>query len=583
MVRSLYKHRARRWFIGLFALSLVAGAFALPVGAATQTSTFNVTADTFSAKKQSNAPRGSADTLRVSKASGNVRATYLAFRVEGLSGTLKSVNLKLKARNTTKDAISVAVTSAFTEASAGTSFPAAGTKLGTLTATTRNQVVNIPLGGVVQNGMFYVVLSGGASKGSTNFVSREGGSPAQLVVVTETVAATSTTKAAPVQTTTTTKAPVTTTTTKATSTTSTTMGSPTTPTNLANFFPLGPWMQPTSSFAYWKDLGMNTMIEVPQGHDIAAWSAAARAQGLKYIRVPQSNPVLDKGDNSLLAWAQHDEPELHLIPASDIQATYRQLKAVDPNKPVYLNMIGGQNHLDRPDFYNPYIAGTDWFSADYYPINNGWDNDIFDVGDSVTKMRKLVNDQKPVFSFVETNDFNPSDTKPGANGANGDKRGPTPDEVRAEIWVSIIRGARGVFYFPIQVGGGFNFNTTPAPVAAEIKKQNAIITSLAPVLQSAIDPKTGFTATMPVTSSPSVYDPGSIIGTWRNTSQGKYVIVMNQSMARDFSSTNQTFTVSGTSATSATVVGENRTVPIVNGKITDNFPSYVQHIYKMNE
>ena len=36
-------------------------------------------------------------------------------------------------------------------------------------------------------------------------------------------------------------------------------------------FVLGVWMQPVGSMDAWKARGVNTVVEIPQGHDAVAW------------------------------------------------------------------------------------------------------------------------------------------------------------------------------------------------------------------------------------------------------------------------------------------------------------------------
>jgi hypothetical protein len=88
---------------------------------------------------------------------------------------------------------------------------------------------------------------------------------------------------------------------------------------------------------------------------------------------------------------------------------------------------------------------------------------------------------KPVFAFIETSyqEFVPEST-----------RGPTKDEVRAEIWVAIVHGVRGYIFFPQVVGKDATGDGTPPDVAAELTIQNKTVTQLAPVLQGDINPTT---------------------------------------------------------------------------------------------
>jgi hypothetical protein len=148
-----------------------------------------------------------------------------------------------------------------------------------------------------------------------------------------------------------------------------------------------------------------------------------------------------------------------------------------------------------------------------------------------------------------------------------------PAELSAQMWLGIVHGVRGLFFFSHIFDDDDNWidwDGTPNDVAAEMTKQNSIITSLAWVLQGEINP-----------TSMSVVVPKGLEAGWRSSSLGKYVFIVNPSGT---SYPNQTITLTGTSgSTSATVVGESRTVPVSGDgtTITDNFGAFAVHIYNL--
>src|SRR3954466_7509937 len=94
--------------------------------------------------------------------------------------------------------------------------------------------------------------------------------------------------------------------------------------------------------------------------------------------------------------------------------------------------------------------------------------------------------------------------------------GPNPAQFRAEVWDSIVHGARGVIYFPMSFKPSFRFDNTSPEVAAEMTTTDAKIQSIARVLQSDIDPPTrGFEASSPLE------------GTWRVVDGKTYYVVLN--------------------------------------------------------
>jgi len=332
---------------------------------------------------------------------------------------------------------------------------------------------------------------------------------------------------------------------------------------LTHLFPIGAYVQAPANFEMWKHRGVNTMVVVPDGNSEKAWNKAAIRDGLYEIRAPAGNQASDVRDGNLLAWALPDEPDdvTTQIPYAKIQQTYRAWKRIDPRVPVYINFNGQFNQHDvKTDasgrsWYGQYVKGANWITSDLYPVNNGQGNDLGVIGQEVTQLRQLAGG-RPVFVFIES----------GAYAVGNPVI--TPAQFRGEVWEAIIHGARGIFYFPVQVTPHFKYDVTPPAVAAEMTRQDATITKLAGVLQGTINPPPlGATAPSPLQVA------------WRSSAGHSYFFVLNLSpRAAD----HQVITLRGIgSASSAAVYGENRTVPVSGGTITDSFGPYAIHIYQV--
>ncbi|HXZ74475.1 MAG TPA: hypothetical protein VEH31_26910, partial [Streptosporangiaceae bacterium] len=332
---------------------------------------------------------------------------------------------------------------------------------------------------------------------------------------------------------------------------------------LARLFPIGVYVQAPDNFELWKSRGVNTMVVVPDGNSEQAWNKAAIRDGLYEIRAPASSPASDVGDKHLLAWALPDEPDdvTTQIPSAKVQRIYRTWKRIDPRLPVYINFNGQFNQHDvtsnasGPAWYHQYVKGANWITSDLYPVNNGEGNDLGVIGQEVTQLRRLAG-SKPVFVFIES----------GAYAAGNPVI--TPGQFRGEVWEAIIHGARGIFYFPVRVTPHFSYDVTPPAVAAEMTRQDATITKLAGVLQGTINPSSlGATARSPLQVA------------WRSSAGHSYFFVLNLSPR---AVSHQAIALRGVgSAASATVYGENRTVPISGNTISDNFGPYAVHIYQV--
>jgi hypothetical protein len=254
-------------------------------------------------------------------------------------------------------------------------------------------------------------------------------------------------------------------------------------------------MQPAADMGKWKARGINTMLgQETQGNSVSfsAWRAELEAQNMVAIREPVGNIIEDAKDPRLLAWMVHsDEPDLRvkdgLLPGSqpaDLQAKYAQLKTVAPKLPVLVNLAGGlitkADTVVRPTIadYLGFTKAADWISMDLYPIT-GWGQwiPISTIGVILDKLTGWSGG-KPVFSVIEASNQNLLWVQADR------RRAATPGEFRAMVWHSIIHGARGVFYFPQQIGGFFIYDNMPADLIAEMKTQNANLIGYSEMLLS---------------------------------------------------------------------------------------------------
>ena len=339
-----------------------------------------------------------------------------------------------------------------------------------------------------------------------------------------------------------------------------------------DFFPIGVFAQPINSFDKWKSRGVNTLFQwEPQNNSqgvptatMKQWSDAAAARGLYYARLPSENPANDLQEKYLLAWTQKDEPDLENHdpnPPFNIDI-YQNLKAVGPTKPVWINFAG--NHVTPAGAdYTQWAKSGDWLSMDWYPFNaNPTRYNIDLIGRAIDKLRA---DSKGVpkryFAIIESSNQQ----------LNSLSRAPTTDEFRGEIWEAIVHGAGGVIYFPQKIGGGFQYDMTPANLVTEMVAQNARIKSFGRVLNKPYNPLSlGWTPSN-----------ASLEATWRDDGVNDYFFVLNESNAL-VDDGQMTLTGLAAGVNWLEVVGESRVVPFINGKIVDDFTPYQVHVYRAN-
>ncbi len=335
------------------------------------------------------------------------------------------------------------------------------------------------------------------------------------------------------------------------------------------FFPIGVWTQPVSSFDKWKSRGVNTLIEYQgDGATIAQWSQAARDRGMYYIRKPDAPQVNDLGDPNLLAWAFPDEPEItSKYPAATLAQYKINWNAIDPSKPIWVNFSGGfvlkwQGGLSSTD-YKTFTDSVDWISSSIYPVT-GWNRPITSPGldapgQAIDRLEKWT-DGKPQWAVIENADQELS-------WIQKEIPGPNAGQFRAEVWDSVIHGAKGVIYFPESFSPSFKFDNTPPEIVAEMTSVDAKLQSLAGVLLSDIDPPTLGLKTS-----------GPLEGTWRMKDGKAYFVVLN------FSDTavTQSVTLQGVGdVSSAAVHGEDRSVAVSNGTLKDTFAPFSVHVYQV--
>jgi hypothetical protein len=143
-------------------------------------------------------------------------------------------------------------------------------------------------------------------------------------------------------------------------------------------------------------------------------------------------------------------------------------------------------------------------------------------------------------------------------------------EVKTEVWMAIIHGAKGIGYFchsfyPESVEASLLHDPQ---MLVEIKKINQQITSLATVLNG--NSISNFAEVK--SSNPNV--PIDMLA----KSQGNNSYLFSVAMRNE--PTDATFKIN--SGESVEVIGENRTIKISNGQFEDHFEGYDVHLYKIS-
>ncbi len=381
------------------------------------------------------------------------------------------------------------------------------------------------------------------------------------------------------------------------------------PSNSDDYFPIAVWLQEPKDATLYKKAGINLYIGLWQGPTEKQLDTL-RAAGMPVV-CAQNKLALEKhlSDKIIVGWMHGDEPdnahkfsgywggdkerikeawpELYkkqrldkneyrgygpAVPPKWIVRDYKQIQANDPTRPIMVNLgqcvswpawKGRGERSGHMEDYAEYIKGCDIISFDIYPAAHS----SLDVKDAlwyvprgVRRLRQWSGDKKVPWNALECTEISVTGAKP------------TPQQVKAEVWMSIIHGSRGLIYFVHKFtspGSTRKLLEDPEMLAA-VTAINQRIHQLARVL-----------------NSPPITDAVSVTST--NSKTPVHVLVKRHggatyifAVAMYEEETAATFQVSGLAgAKTVEVLDEDRTIAITDGKFNDNFKGNAVHLYKV--
>jgi hypothetical protein len=290
-----------------------------------------------------------------------------------------------------------------------------------------------------------------------------------------------------------------------------------------------------------------------------------------------------KSNKTLRGWTQEDEPDDAqsdgmggygpCIDTATIQMLYQKWTAADPTRPVFLNFGQGAAYTDwggrgtctgHTTDYPEYIKGADVLSFDIYPMNETdapVAGDLTYVAKGIDNIRGWANYKKPVWNWIE------------CTGINGPANKPTPDDVRAEVWLSIIHGSMGIGYFVHQFAPSEDDHALldDPTMKAAVAAINARLTALAPVLN-----------TPPVSNGVTVTatDASVPIDTLLKREGGKTYLFA--AVAKNAPTTGKFHLERLSGSLTAKVLDESRSIPIHGGDFQDDFAAWGVHLYEID-
>jgi hypothetical protein len=349
-----------------------------------------------------------------------------------------------------------------------------------------------------------------------------------------------------------------------------------------SFFPIAVWLQSPTRAPQYKEIGINLYVGLWR-RPTAEHLADLKKHGLRLVCAPNAAGLQHKDDPTIVAWMHGDEPDNAQslgrgqgygppIPPARIVAGYERIKKADPSRPVLLNLgqgvawdqwVGRGVRRNHPEDYPEYVKGCDIASFDIYPACHDHADvagKLWLVADGVTRLRKWCEPRQAVWNCIECTHI------------NNPKAKATPQQVKAEVWMALVRGSRGLIYFvhqfkPTFVEAGL---LADAEMTAQVRAVNRQIHDLAPVLNSptVVDG-------VAVESSAAGVPVEAMV---KRQGGATYVFAVG---LRD-GTTAATFTLTGwTGRAEVEVLGEGRRLELRDGAFRDTFRPWDVHLYRI--
>lgn len=304
--------------------------------------------------------------------------------------------------------------------------------------------------------------------------------------------------------------------------------------------------------------GMKALMLIPRQLLFAGdWDGVRRR-----IRMFRNHP-------GLLAWDEEEGLARGDIKIGTLAKLRQVLNEEDPHHPL---MVGdskdviGRIESERRDFFPlPYMDLGMWW---WYPIPLGGGKPEALEGDEgkpgtheLAPPSWLVNrnTDKPLWAGVQSY-RKPVKNVPGA-------RYPNPTEYRAQAYIALIHGAKGLMWYGGSVTGGLYANPKEAHWD-ELKQLAGELKEMSPVFM-------GKTETAPTFTPADA--PMSVM--LKRAGDGRLVLLAANRGGKPL---DVTFESPALKAGQAQVLHEDRTVSTTTGKLSDKFDPYAMHVYALS-
>ena len=349
-----------------------------------------------------------------------------------------------------------------------------------------------------------------------------------------------------------------------------------------NFFPIAVWLQAPKNAKRFREAGVNLYVGLWRGPTEKQLSEL-KAAGMPVVCAQNQVGLTSNNADVIVGWMHGDEPDNAQsrrdrkgydppIPPSKIVADYRRFRQRDPSRPVLLNLgqgvafdqyIGRGVRRNHPEDYAEYIKGCDIASFDIYPVvhrNEEVAGKLEFVPKGVERLRRWSKDKKIVWNCIECSRISNTKVKP------------TGRQIRAEVWMSLIHGSRGLIYFvhqfkPIFKEASLLDDPELLPAVTAINRQ---IHKLAPVLNNpTVDGAVKITSsdvTVQIAAMCKQHDGATYL--FAVSTQNRPARATVELLGSDLNGAVQ-------------VLGESRSVKMSAGRFDDAFEPYAVHLYRV--
>jgi len=349
-----------------------------------------------------------------------------------------------------------------------------------------------------------------------------------------------------------------------------------------DYFPIAVWLQNPRNAERFKAAGINLYVGLWRGPTEGQLADLEKA-GMPVICSQNRLALAQKENRIIVGWMHGDEPDNAqslgdgkgygppILPETIVH-NYERIRQADPNRPVLLNLgqgVAWDNYIGRgvrrnhSEDYPEYIRGSDIVSFDIYPAVHRSPEiagNLEYVARGVERLVTWSRGEQIVWNCIECTHIQNPDQKA------------TPNQVRSEVWMALIRGSRGIIYFVHQFEPVFREAALldDLEMLAAVTAINRQIRDLAPVLnqptvREGVDVKS---------SAPDTPIAVMMKRKWPYN----YLFAVNLRNR----STEGTFSFGDSfTNTSCEVLSESRTIEIRKGSFADSFEPYGVHLYRI--